>query len=153
MKLSDTVVGAGFATAGALVFAATLTYPTLDDGHPGPALFPRIIATLMIVFGGLLGVRGARARDTTQRVAWGGLHRSTGFVNAVFVLVGTAGYILLVGPLGFLVAGGLLAFVLMWRLRVAPLRALLVAAGFTALVYQLFARILRVPLPPGLLWW
>ena len=33
MKISDTVVGAGFVTAGALIIAGTMNYPILDGGH------------------------------------------------------------------------------------------------------------------------
>lgn len=153
MKISDTLVGAGFVGAGALVVAGTLAYPTLDAGHPGPALFPRIIGVLMAGLGAVLAAQGARARDATEVVAWSRLHRSAGFVNALVVLAGALGYLLLSERLGFLLAGTLLVFGLMWRLAVPPLRALLVAIAFTGLVYFLFAKVLRVPLPLGILWW
>lgn len=153
MKVSDTVVGAGFVGAGALIVAATLNYPTLDAGHPGPSLFPRIVGTLMAGFGLLVALQGLRGRDVGDTVAWGRLHRNTGFVNALFVLGGVVAYLVLVERLGFLVMGAVLIFGLMWRLEVRPLRALGVAIGFTALVYFLFAKVLRVPLPLGILWW
>ena len=127
MKISDTVVGVGFVGAGALIVAGTLHYPILEAGHPGPSLFPRIVGTLMAAFGLLVAVQGFRARDVTEAVAWRRLHRSAGFVNALFVL--------------------------MWRLEVRPLRALVVAIVFNTLVHFLFAKILRVPLPLGILWW
>src|SRR6266545_3433103 len=125
MKISDTVVGVGFVGAGALIVAGTLNYPPLDGGHPGPALFPRILGTLMAALGAALAVQGARARDATQAVEW----------------------------LGFLITGTLLLFLMMWRLRVPPLRALMVAIAFTMIVHFLFVKVLRVPLPLGLLWW
>lgn len=153
MKISDTVVGAGFVGAGALIFAATLNYPSLETGHPGPSLFPRILAVLMAVFGGLLSVQGIRSRDATEEVAWLHLHRNTAFLNALFVLGGVLAYIFLAEPLGFLVMGSLVIFVIMWRLQVSPLKALVVAILFSNGVYFLFAKILRVPLPTGLLWW
>ncbi len=153
MKISDTLVGVGFVGGGALVFAATLTYPPMDGGHPGPALFPRIIATLMAGFGGLVAVRGVRARDATQEVAWRELFRNPGFINALFVLAGGGAYITLADWLGFLLTGTLVLFVLMWRLAVPPLRAGVVAVALTVVVHGLFAKVLRVPLPAGLLWW
>jgi len=153
MKISDTVVGAGFVTAGALIIAGTLNYPTLDAGHPGPSLFPRILGGLMAVFGGLVSLKGLRTGDATQYVEWLLLHKSTGFINAVFVLVGVAAYILLVEKLGFLLMGALLLFVVMWRLKVPPLKALIVAVVFNTIVHFLFAKIMRVPLPLGILWW
>ncbi|MDO8478122.1 MAG: tripartite tricarboxylate transporter TctB family protein [Candidatus Rokubacteria bacterium] len=153
MKISDTVVGVGFIGAGALIVAGTLNYPALDGGHPGPALFPRILGTLMAVLGAALAVQGARARDATQAVEWRRLHRNVGFVNALFVLGGVFAYLGLVEWLGFLITGTLLLFLMMWRLRVPPLRALVVAIAFIAIVHFLFVKVLRVPLPLGLLWW
>ena len=153
MKISDTVVGAGFVAAGALIIAGTMHYPPLDGGYPGPSLFPRILGGLMVAFGGLVGLKGLRTGDTTQEVEWLLLHKSTGFINAVFVLVGVAAYILFVERLGFLLMGALLLFVVMWRLKVPPLKALLVAVVFNTIVHFLFYKIMRVPLPLGIFWW
>jgi putative tricarboxylic transport membrane protein len=133
--------------------AGTLNYPALDGGHPGPALFPRILGTLMAALGAALAVQGARARDATQAVEWRRLHRNVGLINALFVLVGVLAYLGLVEWLGFLITGTLLLFLMMWRLRVPPLRALVVAIAFIAIVHFLFVKVLRVPLPLGLLWW
>jgi len=147
MKISDTVLGAGFVAAGALIIAGTLHYPTLDGGHPGPALFPRILGALMAGFGGLVSLTGLRARDETAGVGWTELHRNPGFVNALFVLGGVA------ERLGYLIMGSLIMFVIMWRIRVPVLRALVIAVAFNNLVYLLFAKVMRVPLPLGLVWW
>ncbi len=153
MKISDTVVGAGFVAAGALIIAGTLNYPSLDAGHPGPSLFPRLLGGLMVIFGGLVGVEGLRTRDTTEDVAWLRLYRNSAFINAVFVVGAVVTYIVMVERIGFLLMGTLILCVLMWRLRVRPLTALVVAIIFSNLVYLLFAKILRVPLPGGLFWW
>ena len=153
MKISDTVVGAGFVAAGALIIAGTVNYPTLEAGHPGPSLFPRILGGLMAVFGGLVSVQGLRNRDATEDVDWVRLHRNPAFINAMFVLAGVLAYILFVDKLGFLVTGALLLFVVMWRLKVPILQAFIVAVVFNAVVHFLFAKIMRVPLPMGMLWW
>lgn len=153
MKINDTVVGAGFVAAGALIIAGTLNYPSLDGGHPGPSLFPRLLGGVMAVFGGLVAVEGLRTRDATEDVAWLRLYRNSAFINAVFVLGAVVTYIVMVGRIGFLLMGTLILSVLMWRLRVRPFTALVVAIIFSNCVYFLFAKILRVPLPGGLLWW
>jgi putative tricarboxylic transport membrane protein len=153
MKISDTVVGAGFVAAGALIIAGTMHYPTLDGGYPGPSLFPRILGGLMVAFGGLVSVKGLRARDATEDVEWLLLYKNTAFINAMFVLVGVVAYIVFVETLGFLIMGALLLFVVMWRLKVSPVKALIVAVVFNTIVHFVFAKIMRVPLPMGLLWW
>lgn len=152
MKISDTVVGAGFVVAGALIFTGTLNYPTLEAGHPGPSLFPRILGGLMALFGGVLSVHGFRSRDVTDEVAWLQLHRDPSFINAMVILAGVLAYIFLVDRVGFLLMGALVIFVIMWRLQVRLLTAAVVAIAFNTLVYFLFAKILRVPLSLGLLW-
>jgi hypothetical protein len=100
-----------------------------------------------------VGVGGLRARDATEEVAWLRLYRNSAFINAVFVLGAVVTYIVMVGRIGFLLMGTLILSVLMWRLRVRPLAALVVAIVFSNFVYLLFAKILRVPLPGGILWW
>jgi putative tricarboxylic transport membrane protein len=153
MKISDTVVGAGFVAAGALIFSGTIGYPTLEAGHPGPSLFPRLLSGLMVVLGGFLGLQGLRGKDVTDEVAWLQLHRNPSFINAMFILAGVLAYIFLVERVGFLLMGALVIFVIMWRLQVRLLTAVMVAVIFNNIVYLLFAKILRVPLPLGLLWW
>jgi putative tricarboxylic transport membrane protein len=153
MKISDSVVGAGFVVAGALIIGETMNFPTLEGGQPGPALFPRILAGLMIVFGALVSTQGLRARDTSDKVAWRELYRNPGFINALFVMGGVVAYIFFVEKTGFLIMASLVTFVLMLRLRVRLLPALVVSLVFTNLVYLLFAKILLVPLATGLLWW
>jgi putative tricarboxylic transport membrane protein len=153
MKVNDAVVGAGFVMAGAAIFAATASYPLLDEGYPGPALFPRIVAVLMAGFGVVLSAYGIRGRDTSDVVAWRQLHRSTGFVNAIFVVAAVLAFVVLVDRAGFLVVSTLVLAILMWRLRVRLLWAVPISALFTVLMYALFAKLLRVPLPLGLVWW
>jgi putative tricarboxylic transport membrane protein len=153
MKISDTVVGAGFVAAGALIIAGTANFPSLDAGHPGPSLFPRLLGGLMVVFGGLVGVEGVRTRDATEEVAWRRLYRNPAFLNALSVLGAVVAYVALVGRFGFLIMGTLVTSGLMWRLKVRPVTALVLAIVFSNLVYALFAKILRVPLPGGMLWW
>jgi putative tricarboxylic transport membrane protein len=153
MRFSETVVGAGFAVAGALIVGATLSYPPGEPGQPGPALFPRLVGALMIGFGGWLAVQGARAGGGGEPVAWRRRLASAGFQNALFVIGAVLFYILVAERLGFLVTSAVILFGLMWRLAVRPVVAGLVAVGFSLFVYALFSTLLRVPLPGGLLWW
>jgi putative tricarboxylic transport membrane protein len=153
VRISDSVVGAGFVVAGAAVFAATLDFPTLDASHPGPSLFPRIVATVMMGLGIWLAVGGLRSHDGVASADWRALVRTSGFVNALYVLGGTAAFVAFVERLGFLITGAVVLFVIMWRLRVPLVRALVVAVVFNTIVHFLFAKVLRVPLPAGILWW
>ena len=154
MKISDTVVGAGFVAAGALIFTGTLSYPTLEGGAPGPALFPQVLAVLMVGFGACLVVPAvlARRQDSPNVVQ---AHPGPGWgkvVNAFLVFAAIIAFNLVLPILGFLLTALAILFGLMWWLGTPVLRAALAAAGLTLFVYVIFGKILRVPLPLGLLW-
>ncbi len=154
MKISDTVVGAGFVAAGALIFTGTLGYPTLKAGHPGPSLFPRVLALLMVGFGACLVVPAmlTRLQETPTVIQ---AHPGPGWgkvVNAFLVFAAIIVFMLVSPILGFLLTALAILFGLMWWLGTPVLRAALAAAGLTLFVYVIFGKILRVPLPLGLLW-
>lgn len=158
MKISDTVVGVGFVGAGAAIFAATLGFPRLDGGAPGPALFPRVLAVLMIGFGACLAFPAALRRhtnppDTTPvpTPVPAGPHPG-GVINALLVFAAIIVFMLASPVLGFLLTTAAILLGLMWWLGTPLLRAALAAVGLTLFVYVIFGKVLRVPLPLGLLW-
>jgi putative tricarboxylic transport membrane protein len=154
MKISDTVVGVGFVGAGAAIFAATLGFPRLDGGSPGPALFPRVLAVLMIGFGASLAFPAALRRqtnppDTTPVPA--GPHPG-GVINALLVFAAIIAFMLVSPVLGFLLTTAAILLGLMWWLGTPLFRAVPAAIGLTLFVYVTFGKVLRVPLPLGVLW-
>jgi putative tricarboxylic transport membrane protein len=74
-------------------------------------------------------------------------------LNALFVLGGTIGYILVVDFLGFIPTATLLLFLLMCWLHARVITAAAVAILLALGIYLLFARLLLVPLPRGVLGW
>ncbi len=154
MKISDTVVGVGFVGAGAAIFAATLGYPRLDDGAPGPALFPQVLAVLMIGFGACLALPAVLGWHTNPPDATpisARLHAG-GVLNALLVFAAIIVFMLVSPVLGFLLTTAAILLGLMWWLGTPLLRAALAAVGLTLFVYVIFGKVLRVPLPLGLLW-
>lgn len=154
MRLGETAVGAGFVVAGALIVGATLSFPPGEPGQPGPALFPRLVGGLMAGFGALLAWQGARGRpEAVARGAWRPTLRSPGVRHALAVVGAVLLYIVVADRLGFLPTAALILLGLMAQLGVRPRVAVPVAVGFSLFVYALFAKLLRVPLPPGPLGW
>ncbi len=162
MRLIEALGGLGAILLGAAVFVLTLSFPALPEGYPGPALFPNLVASLLVLFGGILawqGVRpGGRAgcpNATAAPTAAGGAAQplaagsAAAWVNALLVIAAVIAYVHLVGRLGFPVTVGLLNLGLMIRLGTPWSAALPVAAATAIGVYLLFARLLLVPLPPG----
>ena len=149
MRLSDRLMGAGAVVAGAVIFGATLRFPRLEDGAPGPALFPQMLAGLMVLFGAILVVRPERAAAAPAAASG---ERRRAAVNVALVFGAIVAFMVVAPGAGFLLTASGILFVLMWRLGTAPWRAALVAAGLTLFVYVVFGKVLRVPLPLGLLW-
>ena len=154
MKISDAAVGAGFVGAGAAIFAATLRFPRLEDGAPGPALFPQVLAVLMVGFGACLALPAALRRRTNPSDATpvsARLHLD-GALNTLLVFAAIIVFMLVSPVLGFLLTAAASLLGLMWWLGTPPLRAAAAAVGLTLFVYVIFGKVLRVPLPLGLLW-
>ena len=151
MRLSNGLIGAGAVVAGAAIFDATLRFPRLDGGAPGPALFPQVLSALLILVGANLAVQAwTRRREpdpaATRRPGARGVVNALAVFAAIIAFMGAAPF------LGFLLTAAAILCGLMWRLGARPVTAALVSAGLTLFVYVIFGKILRVPLPLGLVW-
>lgn len=145
MNLRDLAAGGAALLVGLAALALTLPFPELPEGHPGPALFPRLVATLLALFGGLLVLEASRRPAAAEpALPWLG---APGLLNAALVAGAVIAYMLLVERLGFPLTAGALNVVLMRRLGAGWPVALLAAATLALGVYGLFARVLLVPLP------
>jgi len=152
MKLNDAVFGLLLMVLGAAVLVAVQSYPKIPGQPVGPALFPGLIAAGLCVGGVLLLAKGLRQRAThpwVQGEAW--MH-SPRHVLGFAVLVGAiVFYILAADKLGFLIDAALILIALFLVLRVPPWQAVSIAVVATLLVHFAFYKLLRVPLPWGVL--
>jgi putative tricarboxylic transport membrane protein len=146
----DLVGGLLAAALGAAVVLHVRTFPELPDGQPGPALFPGIVGSLLVLFGLVLVVRAVLGRNRTVADPDAGV-TVQGRLRALAVLGLVVGYLLLAETLGFAVTMSVLLFLLMWLLGVRPLVAVLAAAATTGFVLLVFGELLLVPLPEGIL--
>ncbi len=154
MGSKDLIGGGIFTALGIFIFILTLRFPSLEGDHPGPGLFPAILAVLFVFFGGIVLYRGFRpvTEDGTEE----GVGESTppeNYFNPLFVLALIIAYMILSDWLGFLITSCLVLFLMMNRLRVSFWRSIFISILLTLFVNIMFSKILRVPLPPGLLWW
>ncbi len=142
--LRNIVAGVLLAGLGGWIWIYTGTFPTLEQGYPGPALFPRIIA-LGLMLSGLGFVVGslrriAEIRFDLSRPDWPSLARlmlGVGLV-ALYPLVQTW--------LGFIPTVSLLSFVVAYVLKARPVVAAVTALLSTLVIYWLFTGVLGVPL-------
>jgi len=152
MKINDAIFGAIFALLGAVVLVHVQSFPNIPGQQYGAAIFPGLIAAGFVVCGVLLVFSGLRSRSEQPWFAAGPWLRLPRHVVAVTVIVlGVAVYLALAERVGFLIVAP--ALLLAW-FRVLGVRwpvALVAAMVTTVLMWYAFYKLLRVPLPWGVL--
>jgi len=152
MRINDAIFGAIFVLLGVAVLAHVQNFPNIPGQQYGAAIFPGLVAAGFVVCGVLLVVSGVRARSEQPWFAAGPWLRLPRQVVAVTVIVlGVAVYLVLAERVGFLIVAP--ALLLAW-FRVLGVRwpvALVGAAVTTLLMWYAFYKLLRVPLPWGVL--
>ena len=114
-----------------LIWISSLPFPTLPGGHPGPALFPRVIAVLLLVAGvGLLVQRSPAERSQLRpsKLSWPAAARMAGGLGAVaaFMII-----LPLAGP-GLAVGAGCLIMAAVQRVAWTQSVVASVASGLAA---------------------
>lgn len=151
MKLNDAVFGLVLLALGSAVLFAIQGFPKIPGQPVGPALFPGLIATGLCVAGALLMVRGLR-QPRRPWLVFEDWVRSPRHVAALVVLLGSIlFYIFAAAWLGFVPTAVIILLAMFSVLRVAPGRSLLLAVVGTLVIHFAFYKLLRVPLPWGLL--
>jgi len=152
MRLNDAIFGLLLVALGGFVLFAVQGFPKIPGQPVGPALFPGLVACGLCVAGLVLLVQGWRARATQRWLEWGDWVRSPRHVIALGVLLaGIVFYIAASGRLGFIPTSVIILAGLLLALRVKPGRAIAVAVIATLVVHFAFYKLLRVPLPWGVL--
>jgi putative tricarboxylic transport membrane protein len=154
MRLNDAVWGALVLLLSAAIFFAIRNFPTIPGQAYGPALFPGVVASGLLVCGVGLVYKGLAARRT-ERVAWLAwdpwIH-SRRHAIAFLVVVGiNVLYIALVERLGFVVMGVVYLAALFTVFRVRGRFVLPLAVAVTLVIHYAFYKLLHVPLPWGIL--
>jgi putative tricarboxylic transport membrane protein len=152
MKLNDAVFGLLLLALGGFVLFTVQSYPQIPGQKVGPAIFPGLIATGLCVGGLLLLVKGWAERATVPWFAPRDWMKSPRHVLAFAVAVGSVLFYMAVSlKLGFLITSTLILTALFSVLRVRVGKALLVAVIASLVIHFAFYKLLRVPLPWGIL--
>lgn len=157
----DSAVGIAAASVGACAVLVAQRFPDLTGGRPGPALFPTIVGTLLIVLGvalvgsSLRGHRGGAAGDGVQSAPEatappGSQPRPTNasrWLNVILVFVAPMAFVLIAPMVGSLPTLAVIGCALMLRLGVRPLRAIVISGIAIAAIQVLFVNFMGVFLP------
>jgi putative tricarboxylic transport membrane protein len=151
MKINDAIFGAIFAVLGAVVLVHVQSFPTIPGQQYGPGLFPGTVAAGFLVCGILLIASGLRHREGGW-IAVGEWMRVPRRVYAFAVVVlGIVLYVLVAEHVGFLIVAPLLLLAWLRAFGVTWRASLVTAVVATLVIWYAFYRLLRVPLPWGVL--
>ncbi len=152
MKISDAIFGAVFLLLGVVVLVHVQAFPKIPGQQVGPALFPGVVAAALAVCGALLIVSGVRRRAQEpwyETADW--MRSGRHFIAFAAIVGGVAAYVLLAQKVGFLIVAPVLLWIWFVVLRVGRMRAAVVAVIATLVIWYAFYKLLRVPLPWGVL--
>ena len=150
MKINDAVVGACLIALAIAILVHIQAYPLIPGQKYGPALFPGVIAVGLIGCGLLLVRRGVRAGLPLVALA-GWMRNPTLVTNFLAICAVLVFYIAAAAPLGFIPTATICLVALFLKLKVRVLPAIVVALAATLVIHTLFYKLLRVPLPWGVL--
>jgi putative tricarboxylic transport membrane protein len=156
VKLNDAIFGLLLLALGASVLGVVQRFPKIPGQQVGPALFPGLIAVGICVGGLILLVRGWRSHAREGgAVPWFAVEdwvRSPRHLLGFVVLVGAVVFYMLASQtLGFLVCSTLILAALFYVLQVPLGKAIVIAVIASLLIHFAFYKLLRVPLPWGVL--
>lgn len=151
MRINDWLLGLIMALLGAITFWASKDFPTLPRQAYGAGTFPMLVGTLLVVLGGALALRGWRQGGAIVR--WqNALPAQRILLTTLAVIIAVVGYITLSPTLGFpTLSLAILTLMIGWLTGGRWWLALSVGAGATLMIWLIFAELLMVPLPLGVI--
>ena len=153
MRFNDAIIGMSLAIIAIMVLFHVKVFPSLPLHDVGPATFPRALAWVLLICSAYLVFDGIRTRTKDPAVSFGSwAHSPQAWRRLALVPIAVLTYTFAAAPVGFIPTTMLVLFVLIMdfsngRWVVAATISLI----FTVGIYLVFAHILLVPLPPGIL--
>ncbi|MBK0023847.1 tripartite tricarboxylate transporter TctB family protein [Ochrobactrum sp. S46] len=149
--MTQRLVGAGFALVGIVVviMAVQLPQPLAATRIAyGPGFFPLLLGIVIAASGTWLALAGAgRAIDEVE----GERYSLRAFAKPAVVFLAALTYVFFSQQVGFLILAPIILMSLLLLGRVSIGLSLVIAMATAIIVYIVFAKILLVPLPLGLL--
>jgi putative tricarboxylic transport membrane protein len=152
VKINDAIFGAVFVLLGLVVIVHVQGFPRIPGQQVGPGLFPGLIAAAFVVCGVVLIISGIRKRATEpwhETADW--MRSGRHFIAFASIIGGVVAYVALANMVGFLIVAPVLLWLWFTTLGVRRTAAVVVAVVATLVIWYAFYKVLRVPLPWGLL--
>jgi putative tricarboxylic transport membrane protein len=152
VRFNDALLGLGFLALSIAVLFDIQGFPSFQGQSIGPGAFPGLIAALLAGCSVALIWRGWRERRQQGVIAVGAWLSSPRHVRNFLITMGALiFYIVAADKLGFLICGAIILLSLFLSLRVRPALAVPLAVLLPLIIHVMFYKLLRVPLPWGVL--
>lgn len=152
MKISDRLFGPVFILLGAVIALYGRSLPPMHGQDYGAGLFPMAIGGFLCLGGAVLAIEGWRKRRGEPFFALTEWTRNrSDVVNLVIVFTCILVFGLFIRQIGFAVLTAVTSTVLLVRFGRPWWQAVTVAVIAAAVLQYVFADLMRVPLPLGLL--
>lgn len=150
MRIHDSLIGSVLLLLSLAVLWHIQGFPPAAGQQFGPALFPGLVAVGLGLASAALIWQGLRVKQPWLVLSEG--LRSPRHLAAFAITLGSlVFYILLSEKIGFIVCSMVVLVALQWACGVRPPLALAVAVGATLVIHTCFYKLLKVPLPWGVL--
>jgi putative tricarboxylic transport membrane protein len=152
MKINDVVSGAlagGFALA---IFIGAQGFPEIPGQKVGPKVFPVLIAAGLMLCAVMLVARGLRMRGSERWVSlpdW--MRNGRSAFGFLLVPISLVFYVAASDDLGFIPTAVVLLLAMFLTYGVRVRTALIIALLGSLVIHALFYKMLKVPLPWGVL--
>lgn len=151
MHLSNRTTGLGLAGLGAVAITGALRLPAMLGQAVGPSVFPIVVGVGLMVCGALiaLGVGQSFEEEAAPEVSEA-VHPLHG-LRPIIPIAALLLYAIAADTVGFAPVASVMVFGVAYALGAKPWQAVALALAATPFVHLVFAKLLRVPLPAGLL--
>lgn len=150
MRIHDSLIGGVLMLLSLAVLWHVQSFPPAVGQQYGPALFPGLVAAGLGGASAVLAWQGLRVQQPWL-VPNQGLRSPRRLAAFAITLASMVFYILLSEALGFIVCSLVVLIALQWACGVRPLLAVAVAVVATLVIHTCFYKLLKVPLPWGVL--
>ncbi|HEY9238130.1 MAG TPA: tripartite tricarboxylate transporter TctB family protein [Burkholderiaceae bacterium] len=150
MRSTDRWVGLGLAVLALAVIWSSRAFPAVPGQKLGAGFLPMLVGVGLLLCAVALVVRSLRQR-AYEHEQGREARKAEHFGSAAVIIGAVVAYIALADRVGFLLIAPACLLAVFLALRVRPLPALLWAVGGTLVVHVAFYKLLRVPLPWGVL--
>lgn len=163
MRLSDRITGPFLAALGGITIYGASFLPPIPGQQIGPSIFPTVIGAGLILCGVLIALGIGRRfedeaeadlaqhQDAAAAAATAPEPRAVAVLRTLVPLAALLFYVLAVDTLGFVPVAALMVAATAYALRASLWLSLAMAVAAPPLIHLVFYKLLRVPLPDGLL--